>query len=112
MALEHNEGFERERLFHAALGEAMRQCPNISAGTVETIIGLLAPEFLEGLFERRPCVRKLRYLGRWWTGDWESLPRPWRWGGFTSPWTSTAPPTPSGWTDSEPGRWAGPTSSG
>jgi hypothetical protein len=74
MVLEHNEEFERERLFHAALGEAMRQCPHISAGTVETIIGLVAPEFLEGLFERRPCARKLRYLGRWWTGDWDGLP--------------------------------------
>lgn len=60
---DHYEGFEKERKFHIILGLALRDCPILKARTVKAIIGHVAPDFLEGLFEIRPCVRKLKYIG-------------------------------------------------
>ena len=59
----HYEGFEKEHRFHIILGQALRDCPVLKARTVKRIIAHVAPEFLEGLFESRPCVRKLKYIG-------------------------------------------------
>lgn len=59
----HYKGFEKERQFHIILGLALRDCPILQARTVKAIIGHVATDFLEGLFERRPCVRKLKYIG-------------------------------------------------
>lgn len=61
--LDHQEGFERERRFHVILAQALRDCPTIQARTVKRIISHVAPDFLDGLFEARPCRRKLRYVG-------------------------------------------------
>lgn len=63
MGLDHYEGFERERKFHLILQQAVADCPVIKARTVKRIIAMVAPEFLEGLFEPRPCRRWLRYVG-------------------------------------------------
>jgi hypothetical protein len=43
--------------------QAYCECPALKARTVKKIIAHFAPEFLNGLFESRPCVRKLRYVG-------------------------------------------------
>jgi hypothetical protein len=59
----HYEGFEKERRFHIILGQALSDCPVLKARTVKRIIAHVAPEFLKGLFERRPCTRKLKYIG-------------------------------------------------
>lgn len=64
MSLDHCEGFEREALFHQVLARALRDCPAMKARTVRQMLRMVAPEFVEGLFGRRPCVRILRYIGR------------------------------------------------
>lgn len=60
---DHYEGFEKEELFHIVLRRALDDCPTIKARTIKRIIHQIAPDFMEGLFEAKPCVRKLRYVG-------------------------------------------------
>lgn len=59
----HYEGFEAEEKFHFILKQALCECPLLKARTVKKIIYHVAPEFLDTLFNIRPCVRRLRYLG-------------------------------------------------
>jgi len=63
MEKDHQEGFEKERKLKIILHRAICDCPLLKARTVQRIIAHVAPEFAEGLFESRPCVRKLKYLG-------------------------------------------------
>lgn len=63
MQIDHYDGFEKEKLFHDILGQALGDNPNIKARTINNIIYRVAPEFMEGLFKQRPCVRKLKYVG-------------------------------------------------
>lgn len=58
--LDHMEGYEREAAFHDALGLCQ---PYMKAAQLEDIIRLISPAFLAGLFDYRPCVRRLRYVG-------------------------------------------------
>jgi len=68
----HYEGFEREEKFHAILADAIQECPKLKVHTIKKIIRHVAPDFLEGLFEMRPCVRRLRYNG-WRSEDGEHI---------------------------------------
>lgn len=63
MYADHQDGFERERKFNQILGNACRENPIIKARTVKKIIAHVAPDFLDGLFEPRPCIRRLKYIG-------------------------------------------------
>ena len=60
---DHYEGFEKEERFHQILRRALDDCPTIKARTIKRIIHQVAPDFMEGLFVPRPCVRRLRYVG-------------------------------------------------
>ena len=60
---DHYEGFEKEAKFSMIAGQASCDCPVLKRRTVRRIIAHVAPDFLEGLFEIRPCRRKLRYIG-------------------------------------------------
>lgn len=59
----HYKGFEKEEQFHMILQQAMDDCPTIKARTVKRIIYNVNPGFMDGLFEARPIVRKLLYVG-------------------------------------------------
>ena len=59
----HDEGFEKERRFKMILSQARCDCPVLKDRTVRRILAHVAPEFTEGLFDTRPCVRKLKYIG-------------------------------------------------
>jgi hypothetical protein len=61
--MSHTQGFEREKKFHDLLSIALSDCPTFKAKTLKKIIAALNPEFMDGLFEPKPCVRKLKYLG-------------------------------------------------
>ena len=61
--MKHTKGFEREEKFHILLRIALSDCPTFKAATLKKIITEIKPEFMDGLFEPRPCVRKLKYLG-------------------------------------------------
>ena len=63
MCKDHQEGFEKEYIFHETLYLARKENPIIMARTIRNIIHQVAPDFLDGLFEARPCVRKLKYIG-------------------------------------------------
>ncbi len=69
MELSHFEGFEKEERFKMILQQALCDCPVLKARTVKRIIAHVAPEFTDGLFESRPCERKLRYIGYHWIED-------------------------------------------
>ena len=59
----HYDEFEREMKFHEILAQARCTTPSISAKTVKEIIGSVCCDFLVGLFDVKPCVRKLKYVG-------------------------------------------------
>jgi len=63
---DHMEGFDKEKSFQIILNEIIKYCPEIRFGTVEFAIATIAPDFVADLFERRPCIRKLRYTGATW----------------------------------------------
>ncbi len=62
-AKNHYEGFENEHKFHNILRQAIAECPTLKAKTIKMVIKNICPDFLVGLFESRPCVRKLKYIG-------------------------------------------------
>lgn len=59
--MKHSDGFEKEEKFFDLFVMARQDCPTLKSRTFKKILTELNPEFMEGLFERRPCVRKLRY---------------------------------------------------
>ena len=61
---DHYEGFEKERKFHMILDQALGDCPTLKDRTVARIIAHIDPSFTAGLFEIRPTVRRLKYIGR------------------------------------------------
>ncbi len=63
MEKDHQDGFEKEKRFDLIFQQARRDCPILTVKTVKRIIARVAPEFVKGLFESRPCVRKLKYIG-------------------------------------------------
>ncbi len=69
MTLDHQEGFEKEALYHEALGTVLREQPAFKNPLLMDVVRRLCPDFAQGLFERRPCVRNLRYLGCHWCGE-------------------------------------------
>ena len=60
---DHMSGFERERKFKMILYQARCDCPVLKARTVSRVIAHVAPNFIEGLSEVKPCARILRYIG-------------------------------------------------
>ena len=69
MPKDHWEGFEKEKLFHAVLFDEIlseisaKYGLGLNAAQLTRILDIVNPEFNEGLFERRPCVRALKYKG-------------------------------------------------
>jgi hypothetical protein len=61
--MKHTKGFEREDKFHVLLRIALSDCPTFKAATLKRIIAAINPEFMDGLFEPRPCIKKLKYRG-------------------------------------------------
>jgi len=59
----HYAGFEREEKYNNLFSLALAECPVLKAKTFRLIIEQICPEFLAGLFERKPCVRNLKYTG-------------------------------------------------
>jgi hypothetical protein len=58
----HYRGFEKEALFRQLFRDAVRDCPGLTFTTFCRIVRHIAPDFLDGLFSVRPCVRQLRYV--------------------------------------------------
>jgi hypothetical protein len=69
MPKDHWEGFEKERLFHDILSEMEQGGVCLKAKHLRRIIKLVNPEFIKGLFERRPCIRTLKYKGWCWSEE-------------------------------------------
>lgn len=65
MELSHDEGFEREARFKMVFAQARTACCVLKAAPVRKIIAHFAPDFVAGLFDIRPCERKLRYIGNY-----------------------------------------------
>lgn len=59
----HMIGFEREELFHKALAECCKANDKFKAKTLVAVLNIICPGFMDGLFEIRPCIRKLRFIG-------------------------------------------------
>lgn len=69
MNLDHSEGFEKEERFKMVFSQARCDCPALMTKTVKRIIAHFALEFIAGLFNVRPCVRRLKYIGCFWDED-------------------------------------------
>lgn len=63
---DHMEGFDKEVSFGIIFNEISKYCPELRFWIIESVIATIAPDFVAGLFERRPCIRKLRYTGVTW----------------------------------------------
>ena len=59
----HQINWEKEQKFHNALRIGIQQNRNFKAKTLSKIIKTIEPTFNEGLFECRPCIRRLRSVG-------------------------------------------------
>lgn len=53
--------FESEAKYHDALAYLCQRYPGFKSNDLKYALGSICPNFLDGLFERRECVRKLRY---------------------------------------------------
>ena len=60
----HYEGFEKEEKFTEIYCKVREINPSLyMMQDFKSIVRLINPELLEGLYETRPCNRKLRYIG-------------------------------------------------
>jgi len=59
----HMIGFEREALFHKALAVCCPENEKFKAKTLKAALAIICPEFVDGLFEPRPCTRNLKFIG-------------------------------------------------
>src|ERR1039458_1901918 len=59
----HMEKFEKEEKIKLLWNEVKETGLLYYWKDFETVAGILIPEIIDGAFERRPCRRKLRYLG-------------------------------------------------
>ena len=60
---DHMVGFEKEILYREAFCMTRGHCPKLKYRDFRPIVQILNPSLLEGLHLRRPCVRKLKYIG-------------------------------------------------
>lgn len=60
---DHWNGFEKERIFHQMLDSIALLSGSKAYDILMSIIQTINPEWAEGLFETRPCERRLRYVG-------------------------------------------------
>lgn len=60
----HMIGFEKEEKYSEAFHLLRQQYPNIYKSKVlRQLLDIIDPNFCIGLFERKPCKRKLKYIG-------------------------------------------------
>jgi hypothetical protein len=60
----HDEGFEKEVKLKAVYVEVNKLCEHLYKwGKFIEVARLINPELCERAFDRRPCCRKLRYIG-------------------------------------------------
>ena len=65
---DHMEGFDKEEVFHSILrdeklkGIHEQYDLRLNAAQVSRILEIVNPEYFKDLFERRRCVRKLKYI--------------------------------------------------
>ncbi|PKN19282.1 MAG: hypothetical protein CVU71_07170 [Deltaproteobacteria bacterium HGW-Deltaproteobacteria-6] len=59
----HYEGFAKEKKFNLILAQSLCECPVLQARTVKRIIAHVDEGFVKDLFKRRPCIRRLVYIG-------------------------------------------------
>lgn len=64
----HMVGFEKEMLFRQAFSECRKAHDTFKAKTLKEALRIVSPEFMEGLFEPRPCIRQLKFIGN---DNWE-----------------------------------------
>lgn len=62
----HMKGFEKENTFRELFGDIHEYYPDLKWQQLISAIEKIAPLYSEALGARRPCIRKLRYIGRTW----------------------------------------------
>lgn len=63
---DHMEGFERERAFCEIVSSICTFQPELDSKQILSALASIAPSLTNGLFQRRNCSRRLRYIGRAW----------------------------------------------
>lgn len=64
---DHMESFQREEAFGRLAGEILQHKPEFRFRALTEALRAIAPEFAASLFVRRPCRRKLCYVGCTWS---------------------------------------------
>jgi len=67
---DHKEGFEKEESYYEIFAKARELCPQLKHEAFKQIVKMLNPGLSDGLFARRPCVRKLKCIG---FADWPDM---------------------------------------
>lgn len=60
---DHMEGFKKGVLYREVISKVREKCPNLKFRDFRPVVEMLNPSLLEELFLRKPCVRKLKYIG-------------------------------------------------
>lgn len=68
---DHMEGFDKEVAFDRIFFEIEKYCPDLRRSQLRTGLASIAPAFVDGLYERRVCLRTLRYVGCTWDSESE-----------------------------------------
>jgi len=63
---DHMKGFEKEKAFRELFGDICEYYPDLKWHQLHSAIEKIAPLYIEALGARRPCIRKLRYIGCTW----------------------------------------------
>jgi hypothetical protein len=59
---DNRDDFRKEDYALKVFSYTREQCPDLKWVTFRYIIDKINPQWSQGLFERRPCVRKLQYI--------------------------------------------------
>ncbi len=66
---DHMEGFEKENAFNQLFREIRKLSPELGFEELEAAISNVAPSFVDSLFMRKKCIRRLRYIGCTWCSN-------------------------------------------
>jgi hypothetical protein len=59
----HWEGFEKEGILQNLLVMVRQHHPDFKSDLLASILSVVAPTFMKGAFVRKPCLRKVKYIG-------------------------------------------------
>lgn len=66
---EHSNGFDKEEAFSHLFVEIRKYSPELKFSALRNALESIAPAFVASLYERKSCLRNLKYVGCTWDAD-------------------------------------------